>query len=249
MTSVGEDVKRKEHKFPVIEIFGPTVQGEGALCGTFTHFLRLGGCTYTCKWCDSMHAVDPKQIKANRTMMTATDIYENLCTLRPVHWVTISGGDPCIHKHLHEVINVLKRRFRVAIETQGAIWNDWLRLCDFVTISPKGPSSGMMTDYETLGKYLNELRQCCLKIVIFNDDDLQYAYEIHRNAPQIPMWLQPGTEIDTSSEHKRDDILDRTAMIIAKVARTIDSAEGFTSNVKIIPQMHTLIWPSEDQGR
>jgi len=41
----------KEHKFQVIECFGPTIQGEGLMSGTVTHFLRLGGCGLRCTWC------------------------------------------------------------------------------------------------------------------------------------------------------------------------------------------------------
>ena len=43
----------------IAEVFGPTIQGEGALIGEPTVFVRTGGCDYRCAWCDSMHAVDP----------------------------------------------------------------------------------------------------------------------------------------------------------------------------------------------
>ena len=42
----------------VSEIFGPTIQGEGALIGQPTIFVRTGGCDYRCSWCGTMHAVD-----------------------------------------------------------------------------------------------------------------------------------------------------------------------------------------------
>ena len=42
----------------IAEIFGPTIQGEGALIGEPTVFVRTGGCDYRCTWCDSLHAVD-----------------------------------------------------------------------------------------------------------------------------------------------------------------------------------------------
>lgn len=37
--------------FPVIECFGPTIQGEGALAGLPTLFVRFGGCDFRCSWC------------------------------------------------------------------------------------------------------------------------------------------------------------------------------------------------------
>ena len=42
----------------IAEIFGPTIQGEGALIGEPTVFVRAGGCDYRCAWCDSLLAVD-----------------------------------------------------------------------------------------------------------------------------------------------------------------------------------------------
>jgi hypothetical protein len=50
--------------YPVVEVFGPTIQGEGAMAGLPTYFVRLGGCDWRCAWCDSMHAVDPAQVGA-----------------------------------------------------------------------------------------------------------------------------------------------------------------------------------------
>jgi 7-carboxy-7-deazaguanine synthase len=33
-----------ERGLPIIEIFGPVIQGEGAMIGKQTHFVRFGGC-------------------------------------------------------------------------------------------------------------------------------------------------------------------------------------------------------------
>lgn len=38
---------------PVLEIFGPTIQGEGMVIGQKTMFVRTAGCDYSCSWCDS----------------------------------------------------------------------------------------------------------------------------------------------------------------------------------------------------
>jgi 7-carboxy-7-deazaguanine synthase len=40
----------------ISEIFGPTIQGEGALVGKPTVFVRTGGCDYRCDWCDTVYA-------------------------------------------------------------------------------------------------------------------------------------------------------------------------------------------------
>ena len=35
-------------KIPVLEIFGPTIQGEGMVVGQKTMFIRTAGCDYSC---------------------------------------------------------------------------------------------------------------------------------------------------------------------------------------------------------
>ncbi|MDA5453815.1 7-carboxy-7-deazaguanine synthase QueE, partial [Streptococcus thermophilus] len=45
-------------KLPVLEIFGPTFQGEGRAIGQKTMFVRTAGCDYHCDWCDSAFTWD-----------------------------------------------------------------------------------------------------------------------------------------------------------------------------------------------
>lgn len=40
--------RSKEARIPVMEIFGPTVQGEGMVIGQKTMFVRTAGCDYRC---------------------------------------------------------------------------------------------------------------------------------------------------------------------------------------------------------
>lgn len=48
---------REQKKMPIMEIFGPTIQGEGLVIGRKTMFVRTGGCDYSCSWCDSVQAI------------------------------------------------------------------------------------------------------------------------------------------------------------------------------------------------
>src|SRR3954454_18364888 len=89
---------QRTRTFPVIEIFGPTIQGEGAEAGLPTHFVRLGGCDYRCSWCDTMYAVDPATVRATSERLEVAEIVERLGRLdgHP-EWVTLSGGNPALH--------------------------------------------------------------------------------------------------------------------------------------------------------
>ncbi|MEO9823857.1 MAG: 7-carboxy-7-deazaguanine synthase QueE, partial [Paracoccaceae bacterium] len=81
----------------IAEIFGPTIQGEGALIGEPTVFVRTGGCDYRCAWCDSLHAVDT----AYRHTWVAMDTeavwaeVQRLSKGKPLT-VSLSGGNPAI---------------------------------------------------------------------------------------------------------------------------------------------------------
>ena len=81
----------------VSEIFGPTIQGEGALIGEPTVFVRTGGCDYRCVWCDTMHAGD-SAYRHTWTPMTTETVWAEVARLSnntPIT-VSLSGGNPVI---------------------------------------------------------------------------------------------------------------------------------------------------------
>ena len=95
---------KRTKTFPVIEIFGPTIQGEGAEAGLPTHFVRLGGCDYRCSWCDSLHAVLP-EYRGRWTKLSAGEILAQVYHLAPPPMmITLSGGNPAIHSALDSVV-------------------------------------------------------------------------------------------------------------------------------------------------
>src|SRR6478752_6895841 len=125
-----ETDRARSAALPVIEIFGPTVQGEGPDMGRPAYFVRFGGCDFRCTWCDSMHAVEPALVRASATAMSAPEIADRLGALEAGPLVDI----------LHE------SGYEVAVETQGSRWREWLGGVDRLVVSPKGPSSGMGQD-------------------------------------------------------------------------------------------------------
>lgn len=148
---------------PIAEIFGPTLQGEGALAGLPTYFIRTGGCDFACDWCDSDHAVDPKKVR-QLERLTQLEITQSLTTLALKNpgpdWVTISGGNPGLHD-LSDVVRIWKQSSsasgwlrKVAVETQGTKWQRWFEDVDLLTVSPKPPSSGM-TDKQNIDQFMS----------------------------------------------------------------------------------------------
>ena len=132
----------------IAEIFGPTIQGEGAVIGVPTVFVRAGGCDYRCSWCDSLHAVDSKY-RHDWTRMSAQDIVakvEQLSGGEPLT-ISLSGGNPAIQDFSSLISLGKDRGYGFAMETQGSVAQDWFRELSMLILSPKPPSSGETVDW------------------------------------------------------------------------------------------------------
>ena len=233
----------------VAEIFGPTLQGEGYLIGTPCYFVRLGGCDYRCLWCDSLHAVLPEAVRALPTM-TEDQISSALAELPGyAKWVILSGGNPLVWDLTALVEDLHAERYKVSVETQGSIWKDWLLDVNHVCLSPKPPSSGMPDAHpdwvERLSKVVYQLEvgkiQHDLKIVIFSEDDLDFARLCRKLFPHTTMYLSVGTYVPGTPyvPHSRPDqfILERTARFWEIIKNDHD-----LGTCRLLPQYHVLLW-------
>lgn len=237
----------KLSKVPVMEIFGPTIQGEGMVVGQKTMFVRTAGCDYSCSWCDSSFTWDGSG-KHLIVQMTAEEIWSELKRLggNGFSFVTISGGNPVLLRNLSALVAILKENnIKIGVETQGSKWQDWLYDIDELTISPKPPSSGMTTDFSMLSDMLEKLRirnsnqHISLKIVVFNEEDYTYAKQVHLRYPTIPFYLQVGNDDITSMDNAR-----LVSHLLEKYQTLIDRVMGDEElkDVKVLPQLHALVW-------
>jgi 7-carboxy-7-deazaguanine synthase len=224
-----------ERGLPIIEIFGPVIQGEGAMIGKQTHFVRFGGCDYQhCAWCDSLYAVLPDEVRRNSTRMSTDEIVERLRELNPATpWITLSGGNPALHQLGPLVAALHGAGYRVAVETQGSRYRPWLAETDLVTISPKPPSSGMTPDLEALDRFVT-LPGANLKVVVFDDADLGFAKMVHRRYPGVPCYLQVGNHLGA----------DTTATLLAKLDWLAQAAlaDPALAEAVVLPQLHVLMY-------
>ena len=193
-------------RLPVMEIFGPTVQGEGSVIGRKTMFVRTAGCDYQCSWCDSAFTWDGTG-KGDIRMLTAAEI---LAGLRDVggdtfSHVTISGGNPALLPRLNELTQLLHTNgISIALETQGSLWQDWFLEIDELTLSPKPPSSGMTTDWDKLDTIVQKLadhkQNFSLKVLVFDEQDMQFENDVHKRYSADPFFLQSGND-DVSEQY------------------------------------------------
>jgi 7-carboxy-7-deazaguanine synthase len=234
-------VRQRTH--PVIEIFGPTIQGEGAEAGVPTHFVRLGGCDYRCSWCDTMYAVEPATVRATSTRMSGEAIAEQVRALegRP-EWVTISGGNPALHRLDDLVGRLHDDDFKVAVETQGSVWRPWLAHVDRLTISPKPPSSEMATEEHArrfdrfMASAVVAFDRAVLKVVCFDDADLVWGKAVAGRWPQLPLYLSAGTPVGAIGD-VRAAVGDRYRWLCERVAADTD-----LRGARVLPQLHVIAW-------
>lgn len=236
-------------KFPVAEVFGPTIQGEGRLSGVPCYFIRFGGCDYKCAWCDSMHAVDLEQVRALPRM----DAHQILAAIKALpgygKWVIFSGGNPALH-NLGALCFMLKNAgFNIQMETQGSHYKEWMKHVDVITVSPKGPSAKLtisqsrnqlrhVTDFLELRKQ-SGTRAVDLKIPIFDQRDLEFAASIAMVFPKVQMYLSVGNNVGS----------DTKITLLAKYKWLINSALDFEQldRARIHPQLHVLAF-GNDKG-
>lgn len=227
----------------VVEIFGPTIQGEGAYVGKPTVFIRFGGCDYRCLWCDSMHAVG-KQYSHNWVKMTAVEILQKIDVLtdkNPI-LITISGGNPAIQQ-LELLLKLGKKKGHTfSMETQGSIAKPWFNMLDQLTLSPKPPSSGEATDWQKLDACIEAGGSAVisLKVVVFDKLDFAYAQDVAARYPLLDFYLSIGNDnIDPEALVDKESLLKNMRDLIDWV----NDAKWY--NVTILPQLHVLLWGNE----
>lgn len=224
--------------------------------------------------CDTMWAVDPKKVRKGRKMMTVEDIVNSLRYMPYAPYVTLTGGDPCLHDKLGELIVAINAMgARVAVETQGQLFPEWLEAVDVITFSPKPPSSGNIVDpmdmihwiQEKFPNYHMRRVRICIKIVVFNLDDWEYALEILKKVPVTfydAFYVTAGTPVhgnhvlveDMKEEERDNYVRQKMTGVISNyrnLANTVVDKAGevdFNEKFHIGCQLHSLIWADKDKG-
>ncbi|MGJ8546828.1 MAG: 7-carboxy-7-deazaguanine synthase QueE [Sulfitobacter sp.] len=225
----------------IAEIFGPTIQGEGALIGEPTVFVRSGGCDYRCVWCDSMHAVDPA-FRADWTPMSCAEVWDEVERLsggKPLT-VSLSGGNPAIQDFSALIARGRRAGYRFACETQGSVAKPWFADLYCLVLSPKPPSSGQSVDWEKFDACLQAAKgagRVVLKIVVFDDVDYAWARGVAELYPALPLYLQPGNaQVDPQVAVPAQVLADRLLWLVEKTM-----ADGWFAP-RVLPQLHVLLW-------
>lgn len=119
-------------QYKINEIY-VTRQGEGFWSGRKVVLVRLAGCNLRCPWCDTKH--DTFEERTPKELFDDIMLAGNGCRS-----VLITGGEPLL-QDLEPLLKLLKKDgFWVALETNGTIDQDSMKLkryIDHVAVSPK----------------------------------------------------------------------------------------------------------------
>lgn len=241
-------------KIPLVECFGPTIQGEGAHIGQQTYFLRFGLCDYACDMCDSMYAVDPAEVKKNAQWLTQTEILDYFLKMRKensTQWITFSGGNPCIH-NLSDLCYMLSELgYKIAVETQGTKLPEWLKRVNSITVAPKGPGMGEDFKIEELYAFIRKYT-VNLKFVVFDQRDVDFAAEvINQCIPAVSydrIFLSLGNPAIPDKEGKSYiDPIEHQQMLLKQYRALFEDIQThpILSKVKFLPQWHIFAFGNE----
>lgn len=120
-----------ERRYLVKEMFGPTLQGEGAHAGRAVVFLRFAACNLACTGCDTDFAPE------GATRMTADEIVARLRVLDAgaTRRVVVTGGEPSLQWDPELATAVQGAGFLTHMESNGT--RPLAAPVDWLTVSPK----------------------------------------------------------------------------------------------------------------
>ena len=203
-----------------------SIQGESSFAGRPCVFIRLTGCNLRCAWCDTQYAFD----EGNE--MSIPEIARKIAAY-PARLALVTGGEPMLHKDVHELFAALiERGYTVLLETGGheplaAVDARVHKIVDF-----KCPSSGMSDrNYYANADCLT--RNDEIKFVIADRGDFDWACGLVR---KLDLTARAGT-VHFSPVFAKIPLAELAAWIL-----------DCGLDVRMQPQLHKIIWPEISRG-
>ncbi len=153
----------------ISEIFY-SIQGEGALVGMPSVFIRTSGCNLRCRWCDTPYT----SWSPEGDEMTVENILGVVEDYAATH-VVITGGEPMLMKEMPDLTRRLKDcGYHITIETAATVYQQVA--CDLASLSPKLSNSTPWK--EEGGKYAKKHERLRLNVEVLNTFMKTYPYQM-----------------------------------------------------------------------
>ena len=187
-----------------------SLQGEGALAGMPSVFVRTSGCNLRCAWCDTPYT----SWQPEGTELPLERILDEV-RAHPTDYVVVTGGEPMIAPEIVPLTGRLRELGKhITIETAGTVFHPVD--CDLMSISPKLANSRPEGEWaarhertrinpEALGE-LTRRYEYQLKFVIEKPEDIEEARALAAalETPRERVILMPeGTDPERLRERAR----------------------------------------------
>lgn len=209
-----------------------SLQGEGALVGVPSVFVRTSGCNLRCSWCDTPYT----SWQPEGTDLSLEEIVGEARAHAARH-VVVTGGEPLIAAQIVALTERLRAAgLHITIETAGTVFQPVA--CDLMSISPKlansTPAGRFGGQHERLRYQPEVLRQLMrrypyqLKFVIAAPEDMAEVGVVleETGADRERVMLMPeGTEPEKLRER---------SVWLAEICKE--------ENLRFSPRLHVEIW-------
>ena len=200
----------------VTEIFH-SIQGEGAVSGRPSAFVRLTGCPLRCEYCDTAYAFTEGE------WMSLEEILQAIAA-QPMQEVCVTGGEPLAQPECGKLLSALcDEGYRVTLETSGALSVSEVDSRVLKALDIKTPGSGeeARNDWSNL-EYLQP--EDLVKFVICSREDYEWA----RDQVRERRW---GCEVFFSPSWEQQDAGQLGEWIVADALP-----------VRLQVQLHKVLW-------
>lgn len=209
-----------------------SIQGEGALVGVPSVFVRTSGCNLRCRWCDTPYT----SWQPEGTDWPLDRILDEV-KAHPTRHVVVTGGEPMIAPEIVPLTERLRAAgLHITIETAGTVFEPVA--CDLMSISPKlansTPEGPFAAQHERIRIQPDVLQRLMaryeyqLKFVMERPEDLAEVSALLEalGADRTRVVLMPeGTD--------RESLSERSAWL-AEICKQ----EGF----RFSPRLHVDLW-------
>lgn len=229
---------------PVVELFGPTIQGEGPHTGRRAVFLRSGNCNLHCTWCDSWYTWDDERGRAPEVDMDGAALLARIEELEgeTPALLILTGGEPLMHQGTEAVRELVQARQGVApiaVETNGTIppLPHMVEGVDLFCVSPKlnyqGDPEKLRIKRRPLEAFaaLAEQGRAIFKVVCEDIEQVHHALAItdRYGVDRRHVWIMPeGTEAE---------------VVVSRAREMVDLVLAEGANLTL--RNHVLLWGDE----